>query len=168
MFDSSESCRPTPVYSTVTIDCSSRAGCCSARALPPRYGSEGQCRGRRLFCKGYRHSQLQSAVLCAWSARSAIRSGAPPTTRLSRQNRWSMQQLECPRNRNVVWNVAKEVMRNRQNRATGHFRDYPLTGHAADMPKSTKMTHKRHCSVMCGTINGHIGSWTTECSGSLL
>ena len=30
-----------------------------------------------------------------------------------------MQQLECPRDRSVVSNVAKEVMRNRQNRATG-------------------------------------------------
>jgi hypothetical protein len=30
-----------------------------------------------------------------------------------------MQQLECPRDRNVVSNVAREVMRNRQNRATG-------------------------------------------------
>jgi hypothetical protein len=53
-----------------------------------------------------------------------------------------MQQLDSPRNRNVVSNVAKEVMGNRQNRATGHFRDYPLTGHA-DMPKSTKMTRRR-------------------------
>jgi hypothetical protein len=30
-----------------------------------------------------------------------------------------MQQLDSPRNRNVASNVAKEVMRNRQNRATG-------------------------------------------------
>src|SRR6202790_3818298 len=30
-----------------------------------------------------------------------------------------MQQLDSPRNRNVVSNVAKEVMRNRQNRSTG-------------------------------------------------
>jgi hypothetical protein len=30
-----------------------------------------------------------------------------------------MQKLDSPRNRNVVSNVAKEVMRNRQNRATG-------------------------------------------------
>jgi hypothetical protein len=30
-----------------------------------------------------------------------------------------MQQFDSPRNRNVVSNVAKEVMRIRQNRATG-------------------------------------------------
>jgi hypothetical protein len=34
-------------------------------------------------------------------------------------DRWSMQKLDSPRNRNVVSNVAREVMRNRQNRATG-------------------------------------------------
>ena len=34
-------------------------------------------------------------------------------------DRWSMQQLDRPRNCNVVSNVANEVMRNRQNRATG-------------------------------------------------
>src|ERR1700716_1175021 len=32
MFDSSESCRPTPVYSTVTINCSSRRMLFSARS----------------------------------------------------------------------------------------------------------------------------------------
>ena len=36
--------------------------------------------------------------------KAAIRSGAPPMTRLSRQTRWSMQQLNSPRNRAVVSN----------------------------------------------------------------
>ena len=49
-----------------------------------------------------------------------------------------MQQLDSPRNRNVVSNVVKEVMRNRQNRATGTS-EITLTGHDADMPKSTQM-----------------------------
>jgi hypothetical protein len=50
-----------------------------------------------------------------------------------------MQKLDSPRNRNVVSNVAKEVMRNRQNRATGTS-EITLTGHDADIPRSTQMT----------------------------
>jgi hypothetical protein len=57
-----------------------------------------------------------------------------------------MQQLDGPRDRNVASNVAKEVMRKRQNRATGTFRDYPLTGHDADMPKSTHFDPKQNSS----------------------
>src|SRR5260370_42594044 len=33
---------------------------------------------------------------------------------------------------------------NRQMRNNLHFRDYPLTGHAADTPKSTRMTPNGH------------------------
>src|ERR1700730_8992367 len=43
-----------------------------------------------------------------------------------RQNRWSLQQLDSPRNRNVVSNVANEEMRYRQNRAA-----FPLEPHSA-------------------------------------
>jgi hypothetical protein len=48
-------------------------------------------------------------------------------SRPPRQNRWSLQQLDSPRNRNVVSNVAKEEeMRYRQNRAA-----FPLEAHSA-------------------------------------
>jgi len=33
---------------------------------------------------------------------------------------------------------------NRQKPDNRHFRDYPLTGHDADTPKSTRMTHLGH------------------------
>src|ERR1700730_19359075 len=43
-----------------------------------------------------------------------------------RQNRWSLQQLDSPRIRNVVSNVANEEMRYRQNRVA-----LPLEAHSA-------------------------------------
>jgi hypothetical protein len=49
-----------------------------------------------------------------------------PPIQFPRQNRWSLQQLDSPRDRNVVSNVAKEEMRYRQNRAA-----FPLEAHSA-------------------------------------
>src|ERR1700737_5631491 len=43
-----------------------------------------------------------------------------------RQNRWSLQQLDSPRIRNVASNVANEEMRYRQNRVA-----LPLEAHSA-------------------------------------
>ena len=72
MFDSSESCRPTPAYSTVTINLlKPRRMLFSAALCRLDMEARVQCRGRCLFCKGRRHLQLQWAVLCAWRGSDA-------------------------------------------------------------------------------------------------
>jgi hypothetical protein len=42
----------------------------------------------------------------------------------------------------------KARLQARPSTANRHFRNHPLTGHGADVPKSTKMTHLRH-STKC-------------------
>jgi hypothetical protein len=68
---------------------------------------ERACAGGHRACR--RHvllgEETHRQLAAIGSAMSTIRSGTPPTTRLSRQSRRSLQQLDSPCNRNVVSNV---------------------------------------------------------------
>jgi hypothetical protein len=61
---------------------------------------------------------------------------------------------------------------NRQNRTTGISEITPLTGHAADMPKSTRMIQSRHRSIQVASghstpLRGHT-AWAMSASRSRL